>query len=67
MGGGGCGGRVAYKAPGQAGDEFLKDSDLTRYEADRDLAADVLQAVRGLLLGHVAGLISTPPLSSTNQ
>lgn len=24
----------------------MKDSDLTRYEADRDLAADVLQAVR---------------------
>jgi len=31
----------------------LKDSDLTRYEAHRDLAADVLQAVREMKAGKL--------------
>jgi putative transcriptional regulator len=37
----------------------LTDVELARYEAERDLAADLLQAVREMKVGEVA-VISTP-------
>jgi putative transcriptional regulator len=37
----------------------LKDSDLTRYEADRDLAADLLQAVREMKAGKLHVVLSS--------
>ena len=36
----------------------MKDSDLTRYEADRDLAADLLQAVREMKAGKLHVVLS---------
>ena len=36
----------------------MKDSDLTRYEADRDLAADLLQAVREMKTGKLHVVLS---------
>ena len=36
----------------------MKNSDLTRYEADRDLAADVLQAVREMKAGKLHVVLS---------
>lgn len=36
----------------------MKDSDLTRYEADRDLAADALQAVREMKAGKLHVVLS---------
>lgn len=36
----------------------MKDSDLTRYEANRDLAADLLQAVREMKTGKLHVVLS---------
>ena len=36
----------------------MKDSDLTRYEADRDLATDLLQAVREMKAGRLHVVLS---------
>ncbi len=36
----------------------MKDSDLTRYEADRDLAADLLQAVCEMKAGKLHMVLS---------
>lgn len=36
----------------------MKDSDLTRYEADRDLATDLLQAVREMKAGMLHVVLS---------
>jgi len=36
----------------------MKDSDLTRYEANRDLAADLLQAVREMKAGKLHVVLS---------
>ena len=36
----------------------MKDSDLTRYEANRDLAADVLQAVCEMKTGKLHAVLS---------